>query len=116
MNRLLIEGNLTMDPKLSEIKKEDGSTVAVCSFSVACNSGYGERKKTTYVRVSTWANTAVACHKYLKKGSRVLCVGSAGSSGYINAEGKAVSSVEMRADEVEFLSSRRDDDEAELNF
>lgn len=103
MNRLDIIGNLTRDPELKNTKAGN-DTVAVCNFTVAANSGFGDHRKTEFVRVNVWRGQAESCAKYLRKGSKVSISGPATVSAYLNNEGKPAASLELRADSIEFLS------------
>lgn len=103
MNKLIIIGNLTHDPELRTTK----SGIYVCSFSVAVN----RRRKVEgqpeadFFRVTTWRDMAESCAKYLSKGRKVGCTGSV--SLVVNErDGRTYASMEMDADEVEFLSPR----------
>ena len=103
MNRLIIIGNLTHDPDLRTTQ----NGVSVCSFSVAVNrrSKVEGKPDTDFFRVTTWRDTAENCAKYLSKGRKVACVGSVALSVY-ERDGRTYASMEMNADEVEFLTPR----------
>lgn len=110
MNKLMIIGNLTKDP-------ESRTTTAgktVCNFTVAVN----RRKRTEgqpeadFFRVSAWDQLGENCQKYLVKGKKVCVVGSIGVHVYTNQRGEAAANMEVLANEIEFLSSRQDQDEA----
>ena len=105
MQQLTIIGNLTKEPEL----RTTTSGKEVCSFTVAVN-----RKKTPnnqepgadYFRVSAWEERGRTCNKYLKKGSKVCVVGTVSVRPYTNNKGEASASLEVKADEVEFLSPK----------
>jgi len=102
MNKLFITGNCTKDPEL----RTTTSGKNVCSFTVAVN----RRKKVQgqpdadFFRVSAWEGLADVCAKYLQKGKKVAVVGSVSIHVYTNSKGEAGGNMEVRADEVEFLS------------
>lgn len=64
VNRVILVGRLGRDP---EMRYTPGG-IPVCSFSVACDSGYGDSKKTVWFRVSAWRRLAETCNEYLAKG------------------------------------------------
>lgn len=105
MQQLMIIGNLTKDPEL----RTTTSGKEVCSFTVAVN-----RKKTAnnqdpgadYFRVSAWEDKGRNCNKYLSKGSKVCVTGTVSVRVYTNNKGEAAGQMEVRADEVEFLSAK----------
>jgi len=104
MQILTIIGNLTRDPETRTTTS--GSTV--CSFTVAVN----RRKKTEgqpeadYFRVSAWNQLGDNCQKYLAKGRKVCVVGTVTAHAYTTQDGKAAASLEVMANNVEFLSAR----------
>jgi single-strand DNA-binding protein len=110
MNSLHIIGNLTRDPETRTTPS--GSTV--CSFTVAVN----RRKKVQgqpeadFFRVSAWNKLGENCQKYLAKGRKVSVVGSVTVHAYSMQDGKPGASLEVMANDVEFLSSKG---EAESN-
>jgi len=107
MQKLMITGNLGGDPEM----RYTGSGTPVVNFSVAVSkrwtSASGERQeKTTWFKVAVWDKLADPCHKYLKKGSKVLVVGEVEASPYIDKEGNPRASLEVTAREVEFLDRK----------
>jgi len=112
MEKLIIVGNLTRDPELRTTQ----TGLMVCSFSVAVNQRQtkaqrekGEQPKAKFFRVTAWRELGENCSKYLAKGRKVLCIGTIDANAYIGQQdGQAHYSLEMTADEVEFLSSRND--------
>lgn len=101
MNKLTIIGSLGKDPELRTTQ----SGINVCTFSVAVNNRKGE---TTWFRVSAWRGLAETCSKYLAKGRKVAVVGSVSAQAYMGSDGTAKASLELTADDVEFLSSRNE--------
>lgn len=104
MNKLTIIGSLGKDPELRTTQ----SGINVCTFSVAVNNRKGE---TTWFRVSAWRGLAETCSKYLAKGRKVAVVGSVSAQAYMGSDGTAKASLELTADDVEFLSSRNEQSE-----
>lgn len=110
-NQTTIVGNLGGDPELKYLD----SGVAVCNFSVATTEYWRDRQtnekreKTTWFRVNVWGVPAENANKYLQKGSKVLVTGTVGASAYMNKEGEAIGSLDLRATDVKYLSSRSDD-------
>ena len=107
MNSLHIIGNLTAEPEL----RTTSSGQEVCSFTVAVN-----RKKTQnnqnpgadFFRISAWNERGKICNQYLHKGSKVSVVGPVSCRAYTKNNGEVAASLEVRADDVEFLSSKGD--------
>ena len=114
MNKLTIIGNLTKDPELRSTN--DG--IPVCGFTVAVN-----RKKTQnnqdpgadYFRVTAWRQLGENCAKFLEKGKKVCVVGAVSLNTYTTKDGKQGASLEVLADDIEFLSPRVSDTPAETH-
>lgn len=110
MNSLTIIGNLTRDPELRQVQGRDG-TVSVCSFTVAVNRrqrGANGQEEADFFRVSAWRGLAENCQKYLAKGRKVAVRGAVSCRTYTGNDGAAHASLEVSADEVEFLTPRQD--------
>ena len=110
MNRLIIIGNLTRDPELRTANTSNGQ-VTVCAFTVAVNrrrNGSNGQPEADFFRVTAWRQLAENCSKYLAKGRKVAVVGSVSVSTYQGSDGATRASLEVSADDVEFLSPRQD--------
>lgn len=101
MNHVIIIGNLTADPETRTT--QDGKMVV--SFTVAVNRR-GNQQGADYFRVSAWNKLGELCKAYLAKGRKVCVTGSIRAGAYVNSEGKPIGTLEMMADDVEFLSPR----------
>jgi single-strand DNA-binding protein len=112
---LIICGNLGRDPEMRYLP--DGKPVT--SFSVAVNDGFGDNKKTIWVKVTAWEKQAETCNQYLKKGSKVLVEGRLQSTKegecrtWADQGGKTHATFEMTATTVRFLSSPKETEESE---
>lgn len=108
MNKIFLIGNLTRDPELRSLP----SGTAVCNFTVAVNRRGGRQQaeagqpEADFFRVTTWNKTAENCNRYLAKGRKVGVSGTLTLQTYIGNDGQQRSSLEVNADEVEFLSPR----------
>ena len=108
-HQTIIVGNLGQDPEMRYL--QDGASV--CSFRVAVNEGWtdrrsGERReRTTWYRVSAWRELGETCNRFLSKGRQVLVIGTVSVNAYTNREGESAASLELRAREVRFLGGDR---------
>ncbi len=107
MNKMTLIGNLTKDPETRLVNGMGGEARAT-NFTVAANDGYGDHKQTIFVRVTAWNGFGEMCAKYLRKGSKVYASGPATVNAYINNDGKAIGQMEMKLDNIEFLSKAGD--------
>ena len=104
MNKLHIIGNLVRDPEL----RTTTSGKDVCSFTVAVNrrNKRDGEPEADFFRVSAWGNSALNCNKYLSKGKKVSVVGSVSVKVFSKQDGTAAASMEVFAEDVEFLSPK----------
>lgn len=106
MNKLTIIGNLTNEPELRTTTNGKN----VCGFTVAVN----RRRKVDgqpdadFFRVSAWNQLGENCQKFLAKGRKVCVVGPVSVRTYQAKDGTAGASLEVTAEDVEFLSPRSD--------
>lgn len=107
-NKVMLMGNLTRDPELRYIP----SGQAVTTFTIAVNRTYnsqtGEKKEdVSFIRIVVWAKRAEVCNEYLKKGSPVFVEGRLQSRAWDAPDGGKRSTLEVIAQNVQFLSSGR---------
>jgi len=108
MNRIILIGNLTRDPELRTV----GSGISVCDFTIAVNDrrgrnqqGDNQQENTQFFRITAWRQLGENCAKYLAKGRKVYVSGPLNGRTYTGGDGTTRVSLEVTADEVEFLSS-----------
>ena len=105
MNKLIICGNLTRDPETKAA--QDGTSM--CSFTIAVNrSTRKPGEEPQYFRVTTYSKLAENCAKYLAKGRKIIAVGELTLREYTGRDGQMRASLDVRANEVEFISSPND--------
>ncbi len=107
MNKVYLIGNLTRDPEISTTT----SGISVCRMSIAVGRRFANAeggRETDFFNVTAWRGTADNCAKFLKKGNKIAVSGSIQTRNYEKADGTKGFSVDIVADEVEFLTSRND--------
>lgn len=105
MNRITIIGNLTKDVDL----KSTRAGIPVCTFTVAVNrktKAEAGQPDADFFRVTCWRVLAENCARFLSKGKKVCVVGSVTVSTYKAADGTVRASMDVNADEIEFLSPK----------
>ena len=115
MNKLFIVGNLTRDPELRSTPAGD----SVCDFTVAVNrrarrDTQNGQPEADFFRVSAWRQLGENCAKYLAKGRKVAVTGSVRVRTYQASDGTTRASLEVQADDVEFLTPRGEGDGAAM--
>ena len=101
-NVVVLSGRLTSDVEL----KTTPNGVSVCTFSIANEIGYGENKKTSFINIVAWRQTAEFVSKYFKKGSMIGIEGSIQTRKYQDQNGNTRTVFEVIADNVQFMESK----------
>ena len=99
MNKLAAIGNLTRNPEL----RSTPNGIPVCTFAIAVN-GRKQDEPATFFRVTAWRQLGENCNRYLTKGKKVFVSGPVSVSTYTAKDGTTRASMEITADDVEFLS------------
>ena len=113
LNKVMLIGNITRDPELRYTPQ--GRAVVTLGLAVNRNfkSQTGEKKQETcFINVVAWAQLAEICNQYLQKGRPVFVEGRLQSRSWQDQEGKKRSVIEVVADNVQFLGSRGQVEEA----
>jgi single-strand DNA-binding protein len=101
MNKVILRGNLGGDPEL----RYTASNKAYCKFSLAVPQKKGQHE-VYWIPITAWGKVGENCAKYLGKGSHVLLEGIIVSNKWRDQSGKNRTSIEVWANEVDFLPSR----------
>lgn len=108
-HKIVFVGRLGKDVELRY--SPDGKAVA--SFPVAVDDGFGDNKKTIWLRVSVWEKQAESCNQYLHKGSLVLVEGrltpdpkTGGPRIFKRQDGTEGASFEVSASTVRFIGGK----------
>lgn len=110
MNKIILIGNLTRDPELRNV----AGGVSVCDFTIAVNdrrsrnqqNGGQQQETAQFFRVTAWRQLGENCAKYLAKGRKVFVSGPLSARTYQANDGTTRVSLEVTAEDVEFLTSR----------
>jgi single-strand DNA-binding protein len=105
INRVILTGNLTRDPELRSLP----SGMSVCSLRIASNTrrkdGDQWVDKPNYFDVTIWGRQGENAAQYLSKGRPVAIDGRLEWREWQDQQGNNRQSVEIVADNVQFLSS-----------
>ena len=111
MNKIILIGNLTRDPEM----KTTQNGYNVCDFTIAVNKRrYGQQQQqqagqqsdADFFRIRAWRQLGENCQKYVSKGRKVFVSGPLEARTYQANDGTTRVSLEVTAEDVEFLSSR----------
>jgi single-strand DNA-binding protein len=94
-----ISGFLFKEP---ESRRTQGG-LAVLSFSLPDNNGYGEKKTTQWIKCSLFGRRAESIGKFLAKGTAVQCSGHVEAKTYVGRDAQTKVSLDMSVDAFDVL-------------
>ena len=107
LNKVILMGRLTRDPEL----RSTPTGVNVVSFTLAVDRDFarqGEEKKTDFINIVAWRNTADFVAKYFSKGQLVAVSGKLQVRSWDDAQsGQKRYATDVVADEVFFAESKK---------
>ena len=106
LNSVCLVGNLTRDPEL----KETPNGKPVLNFTVAVNER-GNKEHTNFIPVTCWGKLAELVAEYQTKGNKVVVEGRLHQDNWETEEGEKRSAVKVVAENVDFLTPKKDKDE-----
>ncbi len=117
LNKVFLIGNLTRDPEL----RYTPAGVAVANLGLAVNRRFrdksGELKEDVcFLTVTVWDKQAEACCQYLQKGSPIFVEGVLQSRSWETSDGQKRSTIDVRAERVQFLGKFSADKQTEEVF
>ena len=108
INKVILIGRTANKPSI----KEGKSGNKYCHFSLATNTGYGEKKQTDWHDITSFGKTAELCAQYVDKGSLIMVEGRITYDKY-EKDGKTTKTTKIIADSVTFLSGKTLPDESQ---
>ena len=111
MNVTVLTGRLTADPNL----KFTSTGRAVTKFTLAVNRPFASQKgerKTDFIPVTIWGNSAELAAKTLHKGQRVNISGTIYTDEY-EKDGKKIRTFYVNADRFEYVEKKQDTEQEE---
>ncbi len=97
LNKVILQGRLVQEPEL----KSTQTGTSVCSFTLAVDRSYGE-KKADFINCVAWRNTAEFISKYFGKGKMLIAVGELQVRQYTTQNGEKRYATEVIVNEVNF--------------
>lgn len=114
LNRVVLVGRLTRDPEL----RYTPNGVAVANFSIAVNRPFtdanGERQA-DFINCVVWRRAAENLANYMKKGNLIGLDGRIQTRTYEGQDGRTVFVTEAVADSVQFLESKKNEQQSQGN-
>jgi len=106
-NKIAVVGYLGRDPEMRYLP----DSTPVCNFSVATTEKKKDmtgtlKENTIWFRIVIFGRSAEASNEYLSKGSQVYVSGRLSVNEYTSRDGENKLSLEIRADDVQFLNTK----------
>jgi single-strand DNA-binding protein len=102
MNKIILLGNMTRNPKTTRKRKEDGTETVTTKFDLAVNRKIKGENDTDYFHCTSFGRQAEFIEKYFHKGTRVLVVGRLQNNNYTNKQGERIFGFDVITEDVEF--------------
>jgi single-strand DNA-binding protein len=109
INRCIIVGRMVRDPEL----RRTGNGNAILNFTLALDNYGGGEKSTDFIPVTAFNKMATNIAQYCSKGSLVGVDGKIHSNTYQNKDGKNVTYINVVADNVRFMDTRKSQSNAQ---
>tara|TARA_R110000765_G_scaffold46663_2_gene96211 strand:- start:1442 stop:1831 length:390 start_codon:yes stop_codon:yes gene_type:complete len=100
----VLMGRLGRDPELKTV----GNGTSLCTFSIAVNTGFGEREVTTWYNVSIFGKRGETAAQYLAKGGAVIVSGEISNRPYKTKDGEQRYSLDVNANDWSFAGAKGD--------
>lgn len=104
MNKFFGIGRLTRDVDVTYTQ----SGKAVSKFTIAIDSGYGDKKQTDFINITCFDKLAEVAGNNIGKGRKILVEGRLQIREYQDKEGQKRRSTEILAQNIEFLDSKKE--------
>ena len=99
-NSISFVGRIGQDPELKDV----GSS-QVLEFSIANDTGFGDRKTTNWFRCAYWGKRGASVQQYLSKGKQVFITGELTLREYTDKEGAKRISPDLNVSALDFVGS-----------
>lgn len=106
-NLVVLTGRLTADPEL----KTTPNGISVTSFTIANDMGYGDNKKTAFINVVAWRQTAEFITRNFTKGSLIGIEGAIQTRKYKDKDDRMRTAFEVIANNVQFVGAKEKSEE-----
>ena len=104
MNKCIFVGRTTRDVELRYT--QSANPLAAGRTSIAVESGYGDKKKTSFFNISAFGEKAETMGRFVKKGTKIILECEAVQNEYTDREGKKQNRVSFIVKFFEFAESK----------
>lgn len=108
MNKCFFIGRMTADAELRYTNEQ----LAIASFSLAVDDGYGDKKVTSFFRMTAFGKRAESLQKYASKGTKIAVECRARQDNWTDKEGNKRTAIGFIVDNWEFAQSSHESENA----
>lgn len=105
LNQVNLIGRLTKEPDNKVKKNKEGKDITISNFAIAINGKTD--KDTIFVDIVAFGTVAENIKKYVSQGDQVSISGSLSPYTYTNKEGKKVTKMTIKANNVQYLQKKK---------
>ena len=105
MNNVQLIGRFTKDPDVKVV----GDDLTIASFKLAVDRRFRKNDDADFITCKAFGRTAEFIEKYFSKGKKIALTGRLESGSYENKEGKTVYTLEVVAENVEFVEPKTEE-------
>lgn len=107
MNKAILMGRLTDEPRVRVSTADDGKSVAKFTLAVDRRVARKDGAVTAdFIGIEAWGKRAEFAEKYLRKGTKVVIEGRIATGSYTDKDGRKVYTTVVVAEELEFAESK----------
>ena len=108
MNKIILLGNVTRNPKTTRKKSEDGTDIVITKFDLAVNRKTKQKSNADadFFHCTSFGKQAEFVEKYFHSGSRELVIRRVQNNNYTTKEGSKVYGFSIITEEVEFAQKK----------
>lgn len=107
MNKCILMGRLTADPECKAYGENSDKTMA--RYTLAVDSGFGDNKRTDFIRCTAFGRNGAFAEKYLRKGMRMLINGELHIDNVKDNDGNTKTYAGIVVESQEFAEGKREE-------
>lgn len=105
LNKFCFTGRLTADSSIRTL----ASGKSVLTAPVAINTGFGDYKKTLFIKIQMWGDRGAKVQPYLKKGTLIASDGELSRNDWSTNEGKQMVDFVVDIMQVSIMAQKKSD-------
>lgn len=106
MNKVILLGRLTRDPKVTWTQGNPSNCIARFTLAVDRRNKREGEENADFISCVVFGKTAEFAEKYLRQGTKIIGCGRIQTGSYTNKEGQRVYTTDVVLEEVEFAESK----------